>query len=116
MCLDTVCHYSAYHRKLGHSLAVTIQRTTEDTKSSRVENYSAYPRSNLIIIIIDNFCIALFSGVHRLTVLHNLFNINFLSEKKREENLHNYAHRYRPHHRSLGRHGPLFSLLWLRGN
>ena len=27
---------------------------------------------NVIIIIIDNFCIALFSGVHKLTALYNI--------------------------------------------
>ena len=29
----------------------------------------------IIIIIIDNFCIALFSGVHKLTALYNIFKI-----------------------------------------
>ena len=29
----------------------------------------------LIIIIIDNFCIALFSGVHKLTALYNIYNM-----------------------------------------
>ena len=31
---------------------------------------------NLIIIIIDNFCIALFSGVHKLTALNNSQHYN----------------------------------------
>ena len=31
-----------------------------------------------IIIIIDNFCIALFSGVHKLTALYNILQ-HFLS-------------------------------------
>ena len=32
----------------------------------------------MIIIIIDNFCIALFSGVHKLTALYNILQ-HFLS-------------------------------------
>ena len=32
----------------------------------------------IIVIIIDNFCIALFSGVHKLTVLYNILQ-HFLS-------------------------------------
>ena len=33
-----------------------------------------------LIVIIDNFCIALVSGVHKLTVLYNILQ-HFLSEK-----------------------------------
>ena len=35
----------------------------------------------MLIIITDNFCIALFSGVHKLTVLYNILQ-HFLSENK----------------------------------
>ena len=35
----------------------------------------------LIIIIIDNFCIALFSDIHKLTALYNTLQ-HFLSENK----------------------------------
>ena len=35
-------------------------------------------RGSVIIIIIDNFCIALFSGVPRLTALYNILQ-HFLS-------------------------------------
>ena len=37
----------------------------------------------IIIIIIDNFCIALFSGVHKITALYNILQ-HFLSENKME--------------------------------
>ena len=35
-------------------------------------------RTNLVIIILDNFCIALLSGVHKLTALYNTLQ-HFLS-------------------------------------
>ena len=41
---------------------------------------------NTKIIIIDNFCMVLFSGVQKLTVLYNILQ-HFLSEKKIEGNM-----------------------------
>ena len=39
-----------------------------------------YPCDSLRIIIIDNVCIVLFPGVHKLTALYNILQ-HFLSEK-----------------------------------
>ena len=39
-----------------------------------------------MLIIIDNFYTALFSGVHKLTVLYNILQ-QFLSEKKLKGNM-----------------------------
>ena len=44
---------------------------------------AAYAVARVITIIIDNFCIALFSGVHKLTALYNILQ-HYLSEKKIE--------------------------------
>ena len=38
-------------------------------------------QNRIIIIIIDNFCIVLFSSVHKFTVLNNILQ-HLLSEKK----------------------------------
>ena len=45
----------------------------------------AQRKNSVIIIIIDNFCIALFSGVHKLTaLLQHSPTFSTLSEKKIE--------------------------------
>ena len=45
------------------------------------EEYLLTAAKGIIIIIIDNFCIALFSDVHKLTALYNTLQ-HFPSENK----------------------------------
>ena len=49
------------------------------TQSQEIEDtFTVKKTGSIIIIIIDNFCIALFSGVHKLTALYNTLQ-HFLS-------------------------------------
>ena len=83
MCPDTAC-------KCSESSVRTDGDTPECNGCIEIFTVCGYyervwsVRSNNKIIIIDNFCIALFSGVHKLIALYNILTniVNVKCEKK----------------------------------
>ena len=53
-----------------------------------MQNHSGGDSIMLIIVIIDNFCVVLFSGLHRLPALYNIFqHLSTLSEENIKGNM-----------------------------
>ena len=68
-------HYSSTLNQKGHGLYLNREKICNNITHSE---YSEYIICILIIIIIDGLCIALFSGVPKLTGLYNILQ-HFLS-------------------------------------